>query len=220
MTTIHHSPPPNKGRFVAYLRVSTPKQGERVSLLTQREEIARFAAKRGFLVVGWFEEKETAARRGRPVFGEVLLRLRKGEADGLIVHKVDRSARNLKDWADLGELIDQGVPVYFAGEGLDMSSRSSRLAADIQAVVAADYIRNLREEAKRGIQKRLEQGFLPCPAPVGYLDAGKAKPKLVDPERAPLVRLAFTCTRPASTPSACSLRPSTISGSGTGAVAR
>lgn len=60
-----------------------------------------------------------------------------------------------------------------------MSSRSARLAADIQAVVAADYIRNLREEAKRGIEKRLEQGFLPCGAPVGYLDAGKAKSKTI-----------------------------------------
>ncbi|HXA18938.1 MAG TPA: recombinase family protein [Thermoanaerobaculia bacterium] len=192
MTNIHqphHSP---KGRFFGYLRVSTPKQGEGVSLLTQREEIARFAARKGFLIVGWFEEKETAAKRGRPVFGEVLKRLRKGEADGLIVHKVDRSARNLKDWADLGELIDQGIPVYFAGEGIDMNTRSGRLAADIQAVVAADYIRNLREEAKRGIEKRLEQGFFPSPAPVGYLDRGAGKAKEIDPERGPLVRLAFT----------------------------
>jgi DNA invertase Pin-like site-specific DNA recombinase len=193
MTNINH---PNqnksKGRFFGYLRVSTPKQGDGVSLLTQREEIARFAARKGFLIVGWFEEKETAAKRGRPIFGEVLKRLRNGEADGLIVHKVDRSARNLKDWADLGELIDSGVPVYFAGEGLDLNTRSGRLAADIQAVVAADYIRNLREEAKRGIEKRLEQGFYPSPAPVGYLDRGAGKAKEIDPERGPLIRLAFT----------------------------
>ena len=180
-----------KGRFFAYLRVSTPKQGEGVSLITQREEIARFAARRGLLIIGWFEEKETAAKRGRPVFGEVLWRLRKREAEGLLVYKVDRSARNLKDWADLGELIDSGIPVYFAGEGIDMSSRSGRLAADIQAVVAADYIRNLRDEAKRGIEKRLEQGFLPCGAPVGYLDRGGGKAKVIDPERGPFVRLAF-----------------------------
>jgi DNA invertase Pin-like site-specific DNA recombinase len=61
MTNIHpthHSP---KGRFFGYLRVSTPKQGGGVSLLTQREEIARFAARKGLLILGWFEEKETAA---------------------------------------------------------------------------------------------------------------------------------------------------------------
>jgi site-specific DNA recombinase len=133
-----------KGRFLAYVRVSTPKQGDGVSLLTQREEIGKFAARQGLLIGGRFEEKETAAKRGRPVFQKVLEELRTGEAQGLIVHKVDRSARNLKDWAELGDLIDQGIPVYFAGEELDMSSRSGRLAADIQAVVAADYVRNLR----------------------------------------------------------------------------
>ncbi|HYQ84751.1 MAG TPA: recombinase family protein [Rubrobacter sp.] len=99
-----------KGRYLAYLRVSTPKQGEGVSLLTQREAIARYAVRHRLNIVEWLEEKETAARRGRPVFGQILRRLQQGKADGLIVHKVDRSARNLKDWADLGELIDQVSP--------------------------------------------------------------------------------------------------------------
>jgi DNA invertase Pin-like site-specific DNA recombinase len=159
-----HSP---KGRYLAYLRVSTWKQGEGVSLITQRETIAAFAARKHLLVTGWYEEKLTAAKRGRPVFRQVLQLLRSHKADGLIVYKVDRSARNLKDWADLGELIDAGIPVYFASDDLDMSSRGGRLAADIQAVIAADFIRNLREEAKRGILRRLEQGLRPNGGPSG-----------------------------------------------------
>ena len=35
--------------------------------------------------------------------------LRKEKAQGVVIHKIDRSARNLKDWADLGEIIDQGI---------------------------------------------------------------------------------------------------------------
>jgi hypothetical protein len=34
-----------------------------------------------------------------------------GAVRGVLIHKIDRSARNLKDWADLGELIDRGVEV-------------------------------------------------------------------------------------------------------------
>lgn len=121
-----------------------------------------------------------------------MLRLLKhGKADGVIIHKIDRSARNLKDWADLGELIDQGVEVHFANESLDLHSRGRRLSADIQAVVAADYIRNLREEIKKGFYGRIKQGLYPLPAPVGYLDMGKGKPKEMDPNKAPLVRKAF-----------------------------
>src|SRR5271155_6201404 len=100
-------------------------------------------------------------------------------------------ARNLKDWADLGELIDAGVEVHFANESLDLHTRGGRLSADIQAVVAADYIRNLREETRKGFYGRLKQGLYPLPAPLGYLDRGKGKVKEVDPIMAPVVARAF-----------------------------
>src|SRR6185436_5729050 len=70
-------------------------------------------------------------------------------------------------------------------------TRGGRLSADIMAVVAADYIRNLREEARKGFYGRLRQGVYPLPAPIGYLDTGKGQAKAVDPERAPLVTWAF-----------------------------
>src|SRR2546422_5562400 len=175
-----------------YIRVSTPKQGERgVSLQEQRDAIVRYAQRFQLEIASWFEERETAAKRGRPMFNRMLHLLRTGQAGGVIIHKIDRSARNLKDWADLGELIDQGVEVYFANESLDLHSRGGRLSADIQAVVAADFIRNLREETRKGFYGRLKQGILPLPAPVGYVDQGAGKPKMPDPARAPLVRKAF-----------------------------
>lgn len=121
----------------------------------------------------------------------MLKQLRKGNVRGVVIHKIDRSARNLKDWADLGELIDQGIEVHFANESLDLQSRGGRLSADIQAVVAADYIRNLREETKKGLYGRLKQGFYPLPAPIGYLDQGAAKLKVIDPVKGPLVKKTF-----------------------------
>jgi len=168
------------------------KQGEQgVSLQEQRSTIEQYAARFKLPISRWFEEQETAAKRGRPVFNDILKLLRSGKAAGLVVHKIDRSARNLRDWADLGELIDSGIEVHFANESLDMTSRGGRLAADIQAVVAADYIRNLREEARKGFYGRIKQGFLPMPAPVGYLDVGAGQAKAIDPFKGPLVRTAF-----------------------------
>ena len=46
--------------------------------------------------------------------------LQQGKASGVTLHKIDRSARNLRDWADLGELIDSGVEIHFANESLDL----------------------------------------------------------------------------------------------------
>ncbi len=114
--------------------------------------------------------------------------LRRGTAKGVIIHKIDRSARNLEDWV---KLVDAEVEVHFATENLDLRTVAGRLSADIQAVVAAHYSRNLREEVKKGIYGRLKQGFYPFRAPIGYLDQGSAKPKVPDPMTAPLIREVF-----------------------------
>ncbi len=176
----------------AYIRVSTVKQGEKgSSLQEQRDAITAYAARCNLTIVQWFEEMETAAKRGRRGFTRMLTLLHQGKARGVIIHKIDRSARNLRDWADLGELMDKGVEVHFAHESLDLNSRGGRLSADIQAVVASDYIRNLREEVRKGVYGRLKQGLYPFAAPIGYRDKGKGIPKELDPSSAPLVHKAF-----------------------------
>ncbi|CAN0588661.1 unnamed protein product, partial [Ectocarpus sp. 12 AP-2014] len=60
-----------------------------------------------------------------------------------------------------------------------------------QAVIAADHIRNLREETVKGLNGRLKQGLYPFRAPIGYLDRGKGQPKEPDPVKAPLIREMF-----------------------------
>jgi site-specific DNA recombinase len=178
--------------YFAYIRVSTVKQGEKGSSLgEQRDAILRYASNHGLIISEWYEEQETAAKRGRAVFRRCLTRLKNGKAHGLIMHKVDRGARNLADWAELAALMDVGVDVHFAHEALDLSSRGGRLSADIQAVVAADFIRNLRDEVKKGQQGRLKQGYYPFKAPPGYLNNGKGALKTIDPVQGPLFREVF-----------------------------
>jgi DNA invertase Pin-like site-specific DNA recombinase len=180
------------GNVFAYTRVSTVKQGEKgVSLQEQKDAILRYAQQHGLEIVRWFEERESAAKQGRPAFIQMLQLLRIKAAEGVVIHKIDRSARNLEDWADVGKLADTGIAIHFANESVDLATVSGRLSADIQAVVAAHYSRNLREEAKKGIYGRLKQGFYPFRAPIGYLDQGSAKKKAPDPVMARLVQQVF-----------------------------
>jgi DNA invertase Pin-like site-specific DNA recombinase len=178
--------------YIGYIRVSTVKQGTKgVSLQEQRDAILRYAERNQFPITIWLEEMETAAKQGRPIFNQALKLLRGGKAQGIILHKLDRGARNLRDWASIGELSDQGIEVHFVTESIDLQTRGGRLSADIQAVVAADYIRNLREETRKGFYGRLKQGLYPLQAPLGYLDQGGGKPKTIDPVMGPLIRRAF-----------------------------
>jgi len=180
------------GTFFAYARVSTPRQGEKgVSLPEQKDAIQRYAKLHALEITRWFEERESASQTGRSAFSDMLRLLRLGKVQGVIIHKIDRSARNMQDWADVGNLADAGVEVHFASENVDLKTVTGRLSADIQAVVAAHYSRNLREEVKKGLYGRLKQGFYPFRAPIGYLDQGSAKAKIPDPIRAPLLRDAF-----------------------------
>jgi len=58
-------------------------------------------------------------------------------------------------------------------------------------VIAADYVRNLREEVRKGFYGRLKQGLYPLQAPTGYVDRGGGRVKALDPRLAPLVADAF-----------------------------
>ncbi|MGH1428730.1 MAG: recombinase family protein [Arenicella sp.] len=178
-------------KLYGYVRVSTTKQGDGVSLIEQKRAIQEFAKKEGYTIIKFFEEKVTAAKEGRAEFNEMVKQLYKKKADGVVMHKVDRSSRNFGDWHKIGKLVDSGINVFYAHSNTDLSKRGDRLTADIELVMAADYIRNLRSEVKKGFYGRLKQGLLPLPAPVGYLDTGAGNAKAIDPEKAPLIKKAF-----------------------------
>ena len=179
--------------YIGYIRVSTVKQGTKgVSLA--RTARCDFALCRAESIHNHYSGlRKWKLRPSKAVQYSIrrLKLLRSGKAQGIILHKLDRGARNLRDWAAIGELSDQGIEVHFVTESIDLQSRGGRLSADIQAVVAADYIRNLREETRKGFYGRLKQGLYPLQAPLGYLDQGGGKSKTIDPIMGPLVRRAF-----------------------------
>ena len=130
--------------FCAYIRVSTARQGEQgVSLQEQRAAIERYASQNDIHIADWFEEQQSAAKRGRPAFARLMQQLAAGARAGVIIHKIDRSARNLRDWADLGELVDRGLEVHVAHDTLDLRSRGGRLSADC---LGSELVRALRAE--------------------------------------------------------------------------
>ena len=178
--------------YYGYIRVSTSEQGKGASLDEQRDAILTFAKREDLTISAWFEETTTAAKAGRREFTQMLVSLKAGKASGVIIHKIDRSARNLGDWARIGELVDQGIEVRFAHDGLDITTRGGRLTADLLAVIAADFIRNNREEVKKGIRGALKRGLYPGAAPLGYRNHGRHALKTIDRKTGSLVKEAFT----------------------------
>ncbi len=100
MTTAVRSTPANGLRAGIYCRVSREEQVQGYSLDAQARACREYATSRGWSVASEYREEGRSARTDviarRPEFRRLLDDVRPGQFDVVIVHKVDRFARNLR----------------------------------------------------------------------------------------------------------------------------
>ena len=165
---------PARKQAVIYARVSSKEQEkEGFSIPAQLKLLKEYAAAQGFAVAQEYVDVETAKQTGRAAFGEMVAYLKAHPSVRvMLVEKTDRLYRNLKDWVTVDEL---DVEIHFPKEGVVLSreSRSSeKFMHGIKVLMAKNYIDNLSEEARKGMQEKAEQGIWPTVAPLGYRNVG------------------------------------------------
>jgi len=183
-------------KAVAYFRVSSDRQEkEGFSIPAQEKLVREFAKMHGIAIAREFVEAETAKKGGRPRFDEMVSYLASHpDCRTILAEKTDRLYRNFKDYVTLDEL---GVVIHFVKEGvvISKSSKSSeKFIHGIKVLIAKNYIDNLSEETRKGMQEKAEQGFYPTRAPLGYLNVegpDRKRTIVLDPERAPIVAAMF-----------------------------
>jgi site-specific DNA recombinase len=121
---------------VGYIRVS--KQNERgVSLDSQSEKIRAMACVHDAEVEIVADDGETGRHANRPGLRRVLEMVRRGEVELVIVAKLDRLTRSVKDLAELLELFQKrNVSLVSVAEALDTGSAAGRLVMNIMASVS------------------------------------------------------------------------------------
>ena len=193
---------------VSYLRVSTRGQAERgggadegFSIPAQRESNKRKALSMGAMVGKEFVDRGASAKSADCPELQKMLQYVKENADRVdyvIVHKVDRFARNRGDDIDIMRVLNEcSVQLVFASESID-NTPSRMLLHGIMSAIAEFYSQNLATEVKKGMGEKIKNGGTVGRAPIGYKnvrsvdDKGReARTVDIDPERAPLIRLAF-----------------------------
>jgi len=96
--------------FFIYTRKSTDDKDRQVrSISDQLSELKELALKESLEIVDVFVEKQTAKIPGRPVFNEMMERMEKGEAQGILAWHPDRLARNSVDGGKIIYLVDTGI---------------------------------------------------------------------------------------------------------------
>lgn len=191
-------------RAVLYTRVSTSRQAskngesEGYSIPAQRTACQRKAQELGAEIVEEFVDAGASARSAdREGLQEMLAYVKKGNVDYVLVHKLDRLARDrADDVAILAAIQSAGAVLVSATEQID-ESPPGMLMHGIMATMAEFYSRNLANEAKKGIAQKAKNGGTHGVAPLGYVNTNTRiegrdiKGVAIDTERAELIRWAF-----------------------------
>ncbi len=203
-TSDTNNAPTKPKRAILYLRVSTSRQAtkngeaEGYSIPAQRSACQRKAAELGAEVEVEFVDAGASARSAdRAGLQELLSFVSAGGVDYVLVHKLDRLARDrADDVAIVLAIRNAGATLVSASEQID-ETPSGMLMHGIMASMAEFYSRNLANEAKKGIAQKAKNGGTHGVAPLGYvntlsrIDGKEVKGVAIDEDRAEHIRWAY-----------------------------
>jgi len=198
-------------RAALYARCSTEEQTEGYSLDAQRRAFEEYCRRQGWKIVAQYVEEHGASGRSadRPNFRAMMAGAKAGLFDVLVVHKLDRFSRSLKDTLNyIGRLYDWGVSFASMQEQFDFTTPAGRLQMHILAAIAQWYSDNLGQEIKKGLAERARQGYWVGPLATGYCkglcstcrdecgrvgeeDLGDGRTAIPHPRDSGAIRLAF-----------------------------
>ncbi len=160
-------------RAVAYVRVSDPSQVDTHSLAAQERLFEELCKSRDWEPTGVYREEGKSAHvdsiAKRPAFRQMLEDSGRGLFDVVVVHMLDRWARNLRVMLEaLGTLGQNGVGLVSITENIDYSTPHGKMATQMLGSVAEFFSEALSAHVKKGIDQRASEGLHLGSIPFGY----------------------------------------------------
>lgn len=163
---------PNK-KAVLWVRVSTEDQAKYgTSPETQERMLRDYTSRKDMDVVKTFVAVESGKyKEDKHFFSELIefVKEEKNEFDSLLVIKIDRAGRNLKQWVELHEELRQsGRSLVAIEQGIDTTTIQGQLQANIMMSFAEYERQDIIAKTKRGTEEVLKRGFWPKNSPTGF----------------------------------------------------
>jgi site-specific DNA recombinase len=181
-------------RVCLYTRISTDEENQPTSLHSQRERLEAFCqAQESWRIVAHQEDRASGTKLDRPGLQAALDLARDGAIDLLLVYRVDRLSRKVRQLAQLAEELDTyEVVLRSATEPFDTGSAAGRMMLQMLAVFAEFEHATIVDRVSAGIERRAKEGrwFAGRP-PFGYVFSDELRTLVPDPVKAPVVRRIF-----------------------------
>ncbi|HEY4508494.1 MAG TPA: recombinase family protein, partial [Candidatus Paceibacterota bacterium] len=179
-------------KYFLYARKSTDVEDKQVmSIEAQLTELRAIATRDGLNIAEEYIEKRSAKIPGRSVFEEMLKRIEKGEAQGIVCWKIDRLSRNPVDSGRISWLLQQGTIQKIVTHDRAYLPHDNVLVMSVEFGMANQYIRDLSVNVTRGLRHKARLGIYPSIAPLGYLNDPRTKTIVVDRKKSKTVHAAF-----------------------------
>lgn len=180
-------------KYFLYARKSSESEDRQVqSIEDQINKLKTLALQLKIEIVEIYEEAKSAKQpNNRPLFAEMLERIERGEAQGILCWQINRLSRNPVDSGTLQWMLQKGIVHSIQTIDREYKPTDNAVVLSVESGVANQFIIDLRKNTIRGMESRVNKGWMPNMAPLGYLNSKDDEGSgiiIEDPERFKLVR--------------------------------
>ena len=183
----------NKIKYFLYARKSSESEDRQVQSIDDQVNRLKQLAKDLDLDIKkiYTEAKSAKKPNNRPLFDEMIQRIENGDADGILCWQINRLSRNPVDSGKLSWMSQQQVLKSIQTIDRQYLPDDNVLLFNVESGMANQYILDLSKNVRRGIESKLQRGWRPGNASLGYLNDLATHTIVKDPERFNLIRKAW-----------------------------
>jgi len=177
-------------KVAIYTRKSCESEERQVlSIESQIKELTNYAKKMNWQIVDNYSESKSAKAPGREVFNKLYKSIQSDDISELLCWKLDRLARNPIDGGALiWAMEEKKLKHIHTPQRSFLNTGNDKFWLQLEFGMAKKYVDDLSDNVKRGLKTKIESGWYPSKAPLGYLNDKENKTIKPDPKRFKIVR--------------------------------
>lgn len=176
--------------YIEYCRKSSEDDARQVqSIADQQRDLEGLTKRLNIHVIDHLTESHSAKTPGnRPEYAAMIKRLTSGEANGIVCWHLNRLSRNPVESGELSWLLQTGVIKSIRTMDREYRPEDNVLLFNVESGMANQFIRDLSQALKRGLEGKVARGWYPQRAPLGYKNDKLARTITDDADRFETVR--------------------------------